>query len=226
LLPGPGHIGPAAPGSRTAAGILVPSAATPTNVAFGRSLGRADAPVHLTVWSDFQCAVCKEFSETSELRLIADYVVSGKLRIDYRDLVTVGPESSAAAGAARCADDQGRFWPYHDVLFANQMPVNTGQLGPRRLKDMADAIGLDRLRFDACLPSNDVFSLVQAESRVGQSRGSAPPLLDFGSITIETSPAYDQLQQTVDALLAQAPSLTPSVGSSTSPGSSGASSSP
>src|SRR4051794_10018496 len=116
FLPGSGHSGPAAPGTRTAAGILVPATGTPESIAFGRSLGRPDAPVHLIVWSDFQCPACKAFADTNEPQLIRDYVTAGKLRLDYRDLVIIGPESAAAAAAARCADQQGKFWPYHDVL--------------------------------------------------------------------------------------------------------------
>ncbi len=206
LAPGSGHSGPAAPGSTSAAGIFVPADGTPENIAFGRSLGRPDAPIHLVVWSDFQCPACKAFADTNEPQLIRDYVIPGKLRIDYRDLVIIGPESSAAAAAARCADQQSQFWPYHDVLFANQLPENSGGLGPKRLKDMADAIGLDRVKFDACLPSNDLFNQIQAESQQGQGRGNATPILDFGTVVIEGSPPYDSLKQTVDGLLAVAPS--------------------
>jgi len=193
LLPGSGHSGPAQPGTRTTAGILVPLNGTPANVAFGRFLGRPDAPVHLVVWSDFQCPACKAFSDASEGRLITDYVVPGKLRIEYRDLVVIGPESSAAAAAARCADQQGKFWPYHDVLFANQAPENSGKLTPKRLQDMADALGLDRTKFDSCLPSGDLFNQISAESAQGRTRGDATPILDFGSVITQGSPAYDQL---------------------------------
>ena len=207
-----GPVGPAKPGTRTSAGILVPATGTPTRFAFRRTLGRPDAPVHLTVWSDFQCPECKTFAETSERQLITDYVVPGKLLIEYRDDDTVGPESDAAAAAARCADAQDMFWPYHDVLFANQAPANTGALVPARLKDMADAIGLDRTKFDACLPGLDVFNDARADTHAAQQRGTAVPLLDFGlgSAVLEGSPPYDTLKATIDALLAQAPVPVPS----------------
>jgi protein-disulfide isomerase len=204
VLPGSGHSGPAAPGTRTSAGILVPAVATDASTAQGRSLGRGDAPVTLTVWSDFQCPSCKVFSDTIEPRLIANYVVPGKLRIVYRDLDIIGPESDAAATAARCADQQGAFWPYHDVLFANQKAENSGAITPGRLKDMADAVGLDRKAFDACLPSTDLLNQVQAETREGQTRGRATPTLDFGSRVISGSPPYDQLRVIVDGLIASA----------------------
>jgi protein-disulfide isomerase len=201
--------GPAKPGSTTVAGILVPLTGTPTNIAFGRFLGRPDAPVHLIVWSDFQCANCRAFAETSQAQLIRDYVAPGNLRIEFRDLAIVSPESSAAAAAARCADQQNRFWPYHDVLFANQAAGVSGQLGPARLKDMADAIGLDRTKFDTCLPSGDLFNEIEAETAQGQARGDGQPLLDFGPVVLEGSPPYDQLKQTVDTLIANAPTPAP-----------------
>ena len=204
FLPGSGHSGPAVPGTRTSAGILVPAIGTPTNVAFGRSLGRPDAPVRLTVWSDFQCPACKSFAETVEGRLITNYVVPGKLRIDYRDLDIIGPESDAAAAAARCADDQGKFWQYHDVLFANQAAENSGAITPARLKDMADAIGLDRTKFDACLPSTDLLTKIQVETRDGKLRGQSTPTLDFGTQVIAGNPGYDSLKTTIDQLLVQA----------------------
>jgi protein-disulfide isomerase len=225
LLPrsGPtGPTGPTKPGATSAAGILVPLNGTPTNIAFGRTLGRPDAPVRLIVWSDFQCADCKAFAQATLPQLISEYVTGGRLRIEFRDLALVGPESSAAAAAARCADQQDKFWPYHDVLFANQAAENSGQLGPKRLKEMADAIGLDRTKFDACLPSGDLFNAISAETKQGQARGSGAPILDFGTVVMEGSPPDDQLKQTIDTLLANAPSRAPSP----SAGASGASASP
>ncbi len=204
LLPGSGHSGPAAPGTRSAAGIFVPAVGIPTDLASGRSLGRADAPVHLTVWSDFQCPACKAFAEGTEWRLVAEFVRVGTLRIDYRDLTIIGPESTDAAAAARCADQQDMFWPYHDVLFANQPAENSGALTPQRFKDMADAVGLDRPAFDACLPSSDLRAAVQAEVAEGHTRANATPTLDFGTEVIPGVPAYEQLKATIERLAAAA----------------------
>ncbi len=204
LLPGSGHSAAAQPGTRTAAGILVPLITTPTTAAEGRSLGPANAPAHLTVWSDFQCPACRTFATGNEMRLITDFVNSGRLRIDYRDLVIIGPESQAAATAARCADDQGKFWLYHDVLYANVTAENSGYITAQRLKDMADAVGLDRGKFDSCLVSTDVLSAVERESAIGHTRGNSTPTLDFGVDVIAGSPAYDQLKAKIDGIIAAA----------------------
>lgn len=194
--------GPAVPGTRTAAGILVPVATRPAALVEGRAVGAATAPVHLIVWSDFQCPACRMFAQTIEPRLVADYVAGGQLQIEYRDLLVIGAESSTAAVASRCAERQGQFWPYHDVLFANQAAENSGALSTARLRDMADAVGMDRGNFDACLADGTLAGLVHAESAQGQVRGQSTPTLDFGSLVIAGSPPYAELKVKIDALLA------------------------
>jgi protein-disulfide isomerase len=200
-----GSAGAATPGTRTAAGILVPAEGTPDAMATGRSIGLADAPLTLTIWSDFQCPACRQFAQTVEPRLIRDYVTPGKLRILYRDLLVIGPESHAAAVASRCAEDQDAFWPYHDVLFANQAAENSGALSAGRLADMADAVGLDRGTFDACVGTGHMTAMVDAETLQGQGRGKSTPTLDFGSLILAGSPPYADLTAKIDGLLAGTP---------------------
>lgn len=201
LLP-KGAGGPALPGTRTASGILVPAQGTPEALASGRALGRSDAPRTLTVWSDFQCPACRSFAQNIEPRLVRDYVTNGRLRIVYRDLLVIGPESHAAAVASRCAEDQNAFWPYHDVLFANQAAENSGALTEGRLRDMADAVGLDRGAFEACVSSDHMTAMVDADNTEGMTRGKSTPTLDFGSLVIAGAPAYPDLAAKIDELLA------------------------
>jgi len=203
LLQRPTPVGTAA-GTRTAAGILVPYAGTPDGIASGRSLGRADAPVTLTVWSDFQCPACRTFAINVEPRLITDYITAGKLRLSYRDLLIIGPESHDAAIASRCADEQNAFWPFHDVLFANQAAENSGALTPARLRDMADAVGLDRTSYDACIADPSIKAQVDAETAQGLTRGQSTPTLDFGKVVVAGAPAYPDLSAKIDALVAAA----------------------
>src|SRR5664280_1469214 len=92
----------------------------PTNP---RALGKADAPVTVETWSDFQCPACDAFATTIEPDLISQYVATGKARIVYRDRLIIDraptdTESHQAAAAARCVGD--KFWAFHDYLFENQ----------------------------------------------------------------------------------------------------------
>jgi protein-disulfide isomerase len=235
LLSGSGQSGPTTPGTRTAAGILVPAVGTPTANADGRALGKADAPVKLIVWSDFQCPNCKRFAEGSEGTLATQYVAPGLLRIEYQDMNVIGGrggESDAASVAARCADQQGKFWPYHDVLFANQAGENSGNYSRQRLQDMADAVGLDRTKFDACLSDNEIANAVQAETNQGLTRGNGTPTLDFGgtNVIVGNQP-YATITAMIDKLLLEKGIAPPSgasspAGAPSSGGESGASATP
>src|SRR3954451_9073358 len=141
---------------------------------------------------------------------------------------TPGGQSEAAARAARCADQQGKFWQYHDVLFANQGGENSGWTNRSHLDDMADAIGLDRTKFDQCLASPEVFNAVRAETRQGLTKGNGTPLLDFGSVQIPGARSYADLSVIIDKLLADqlASARASAPGPASASGSSGSASAP
>jgi protein-disulfide isomerase len=176
-----GIIGPAGADSPTAsqaaaqepAGPLVtpppvasPSAFTPTDLADGQALGRADAPVTVEVWADYQCPYCALFSAQVEPQLIAQYVETGQVRLVFRDLAFLGEESRWAAVAAQLAAEQDAFWPYHDYLFANQLGENVGSFSIERLQEIATLVGLDRTAFDGGLQL-DAARATFAEIRTG-----------------------------------------------------------
>jgi hypothetical protein len=92
------------------------------------ALGDVDAPVVMVNYSEFQCPFCGKFARDTEPELIEQYVEDGTLRIEWRDFPYLGPESTRAAPAGRAAAAQGRFWDFHDALFADQPPPNSGKL--------------------------------------------------------------------------------------------------
>jgi protein-disulfide isomerase len=197
---------PGAGGTTTAAEeVMVPNDLPPAELVSDRSLGRADAPVTLTVWSDFQCPACRMLAQAVEPRLITEYVASGKLRIDYRDLIVIGPESIDAAVGARCAAEQNRFWDYHGVLYANQAAENSGALTRARLLAFGDRLGLDHGAFEACLGGGHIQTHVQVESSSASTRFQSTPTLEFsdGSV-ISGVPAWETLAAKLDALIAAA----------------------
>jgi protein-disulfide isomerase len=200
MLPGTGT-----PASAATGDVMVPTDLPPAELASERSLGRADAPVTLTIWSDFQCPACRMLAQAVEPRLIREYVATGKLRIDYRDLTIIGPESVDAAVGARCAAEQNRFWDFHGVLYANQPRENSGELTNARLVAFADRLGLDRPAFEACLGGGHLRTHVQTESSSASSRFHSTPTLEFsdGSV-ISGVPAWEALATKLDALIAAA----------------------
>ncbi|MFH8371333.1 DsbA family protein [Streptomyces sp. NPDC018031] len=119
--------------------------------------GPADAPATLTVYEDFRCPACKQFEDTFR-GTIHDLQDAGRLRTDYR-LVTIidgnlgGSGSLDAANAAACAQDAGRFTPYHDVLYTNQPPESDDAFADEdTLIGLAGQVdGLDTETFRSCV---------------------------------------------------------------------------
>ena len=122
--------------------------------------GNADAPVTIVEYGDFQCPSCGAFARNTEAELIRRYIDTGKARLVWKNFAWIGDESKRAAQAAACAGDQGKFWDYHDYLYAHQRGENTGYLTNANLKTFASALSLDRTPFDVCLDSGRYKAVV------------------------------------------------------------------
>ena len=120
-------------------------------VSMAKSLGQADAPVVVVEFGDFQCPYCGQFAKGAAQQIKETYVPTGQVRFVYRHLAFLGNESTWAAEASECAEDQGRFWDYHDKLFDEQRGENQGAYSKDNLKRFAAEIGLDTDRFDSVL---------------------------------------------------------------------------
>ncbi|MEQ1573722.1 MAG: DsbA family protein [Vicinamibacterales bacterium] len=126
--------------------------------------GPTDAAVQLTVFSDFECPYCKRFEPTLT-KLMETY--RERIRIVWRHFpLAIHEKAFPAALAAQCAHDQGRFWAYHDVLFANQ-----GRLADADLKRMAREIGVTMSVFESCLDSGTHRDQIQSDLRAGGRLG-------------------------------------------------------
>jgi protein-disulfide isomerase len=116
--------------------------------------GSATAPVTIVEFSDFQCPFCKQVVPTLT-QVLSRY--GEKVKLVYRDFpLDIHPQAGKAAEAARCAQDQGKFWEYHDALFAN-----SPNLSPQGLKTYAEQLGLDISSFEHCLASGTYAAAVQ-----------------------------------------------------------------
>ena len=130
-------------------------------------IGDENAPVTLVEYADMQCTPCGRFARNELPTLMTEFVETGKVRFVYRHFPTQ-PRGEPAARAAECAADQGMFFEYLDLVFAEQMDsdFSDGALG-----DFADRIGLDRATFDACLGGNAKALRVQQDVTSGQALG-------------------------------------------------------
>ena len=107
--------------SASTSDLITPPLTYAADIVDGQTLGRASAPVLLEVWADFQCPVCGRF-DREELGTIKTQLVDTRLlRIQAHDLAFLGQgdrdESLELAAGARCASDQGRYWPFHDLVY-------------------------------------------------------------------------------------------------------------
>jgi protein-disulfide isomerase len=217
-------------GNGSAGELLVPirpAPATLVDPTNPRALGRADAPVTIDVWSDFQCPACGFLARQVEPDLIDEFVANGTVRLVYRDFAFLdrgdpNGESQQSAAAARCAGEQAKFWPFHDYLFENQKDENAGNFRRERLDAIAAAIGLDRTAFDACMSGDGPEQAVAAETKEGEQAGvgSTPTLtvngvlqrpgaLPLADLRVIIELELQKLAPSPDASASAAPSPTP-----------------
>ncbi len=106
-----------------------------------------------------------------EPELVQRYVNDGMLRLEWHDFPYLGQESRRAAVAARAAQEQGKFWEYHDILFQNQKGENNGAFSDENLVAFAEEAGLDVEQFEAALESGEYEEVVEEDFREAQNAG-------------------------------------------------------
>ncbi len=167
------------------------------------AMGDPNAPVVIEEFSDFQCPYCRLFYENTEEALIQAYVATGKVYFVYHSMGgMIGPESLAAAEAAYCAGDQGKFWEYHDILFANQTGENVGAFSTKRLVAFADALNLDVKAFKDCLNGHKYRQRATQDQVDGRQKGirATPSFLINGKL-LEGAQPFEVFQQAIEEAL-------------------------
>lgn len=184
----------------------------PHPMADGNAMGDPNAPVTIIEYSDFQCPFCRRFAEQTKPLLVEEYVATGKVRFVYRSFgLFIGQESLDAAEAAYCAGDQGKFWEYHDMLFANQIGENVGAFAPKRLLAMAEALGLDMTQFRQCFESHKYRDRAMQDQTEGRQAGvrATPSFViiapDGSTQLIEGAQPMEVFRQAIEQALARQP---------------------
>lgn len=168
-------------------------------LAKGPARGAPNAPVTIIELSDFQCIFCGKFWKETLPRLDAEYIRLGKVRLVYRHLAILGAQSIAAAQAADCAGEQGRFWEYHDRLFASMGPL---ALTNGRLKAHAAEIGLDTGVFDQCLDSGKYLQKVKEETAIGLTLGArATPVFLINNTMLVGAHPFETFREIIEGEL-------------------------
>lgn len=136
----------------------------------GPTRGDSKAPVTLIEFSDFQCSFCRRFWKRTLPLIEKRYIQTGKVKFVYRHLAILGKHSVAAAQAAECAGEQGKFWEYHDKLFASASSLFAFTRG--KLKGYARELRLEDKAFNQCLDSGKYFKKVDGETAVAAFLGA------------------------------------------------------
>lgn len=113
-------------------------------------LGDSNAPVTLVEFGDYQCHFCNVFFHSIEGGILKNYVETGKVRMIFADYNIIGPDSVNASHGAHCANDQGMFWEYHDILYNNWTGENNGWASSENLLRFAQEIRLDADKWSEC----------------------------------------------------------------------------
>ncbi|MBI2507460.1 DsbA family protein [Candidatus Woesearchaeota archaeon] len=162
-------------------------------------LGNKDAPLTIVEFSDFQCPFCARFrSETFE-QIKSQYIDTGKVKLVYRDfpLTSIHPMAQKSAEAAECADDQGKFWEMHDLIFERQ-----ASLSMTSLKQWAEELGLNGNDFNKCLDSGKHASEVSKDSSDAQSAGAqGTPFFIVGNQPVSGAQPFSAFQAAIEPQL-------------------------
>jgi len=197
--------------------ILAPVAET------DRILGDPGAKVTLVLYEDFQCPFCGAIAGFNAPLIqslkqrdpnwapfipeVMNYVKNGDVLFVYRDWAFLGPESVRSAEAARCAGDQGKFWEYHDYLYAHQNGENEGNFSDTNLKSFAKNLSLNTVTFNECLDKNKYAQVVANSKDEGIKAGvqGTPKgfILRDGKIvsTIDGAEPLSSVKQKIDTAL-------------------------
>lgn len=142
------------------------------------ALGPTDAPITIVEFSDYQCPYCQRWHAETFHALLDAY--PGQIRFVYRDfpLYNLHPEAEPAAIAANCAQEQDKFWEFHELLFSDKF-----DLSKAAYISYAEELGLDKTAFEACLSSDKYLAEVTADYQYAGSLGvnSTPTFFVNGS---------------------------------------------
>ncbi len=114
-------------------------------------LGERNAGITILEWGDYQCTFCYKFHQNTLDRINEDYIKTGKVKLIFKDFPLNGPDSLLAAEASYCAEDQEKYWQYHDELYKNWAGERTGWITRESLSKFANQVNLDLEKFNACL---------------------------------------------------------------------------
>lgn len=162
------------------------------------SLGEADAPATLVEVSDFGCPHCQSFHQETAPLLKSEYVDNGDLQMVFVPYA-LREETTPAAIAAMCANEQDAYFEFSDALFAQDLTVANSTQG---FQNAAEATELDIDAFDACLADNDYATVIGQNQLAAQGAGvSGTPTFFLNDEIIRGAVPFTQFQTQIESIL-------------------------
>ena len=134
-------------------------------------LGAPSAPITIIEFGDYQCPSCKRWFLETKPEIISNFIDTQKVNLIYVDIAFLGKDSGPAAEATYCAEEQGKYWEYHGLLYSYQVGIDTGWANSERLKAFAFDLGLDMELFESCLDSGKYKKRVQSNTNESRKNG-------------------------------------------------------
>ncbi len=136
-------------------------------------LGNPSASLTIVEFGDYQCHQCYNWFHNTKPSVFQNYIDTGKVNFIFMDLAFLGKDSQKAAQASYCAEDQGKYWEYHNQLYtAQESQIDNGWANPERLKAFAFSLDLDMELFESCLDSGKYAKRVQYNTAEAKKLGA------------------------------------------------------
>jgi len=144
-------------------------------------MGDSNAPITVLEWGDYQCTFCYKFHQNTLDIINEDFIKTGKVKLVFKDFPLNGPDSLLAAEASYCAQDQEKYWQYHNELYKNWKGERTGWITRESLDKFAVTVGLDLIEFNTCLDEHKYQNRVIVLHEFGKEVGidATPSFLVF-----------------------------------------------
>ncbi len=134
--------------------------------------GNLNSSLVIVDFSDFQCHLCKRYVDNTEQQINSSYVQPDKAVYVFKHLPNRGFDSKNASLAAQCTNDQGKFWDFHKILYANQGPIDSGWVNAENLKKYASQLpGINITEFNSCFDTKKYESFIDKDIALANSLG-------------------------------------------------------
>ncbi len=168
-------------------------------------LGDPSAQITILEWGDYQCTFCYRFHQSSLNIILEEYINSGKINFVFKDFPLNGPDSILAAEATYCAEDQGKYWAFHNELYSNWAGEKTGWINYDSLNQFAKTVNLELDEFTTCLDEHKYNQKILELEKFGKKIGidATPSFLIFNDekiIKIRGNQPIDAFRQAIDDL--------------------------